>query len=348
MNKEPKPDGQPAWAQELAKSPFREPMFTEEMKAGILNRGKFADLQHSRDLGSSWRRRIPVLAAGLCALLLLTAVWGWQAFPALRQLVPLTDPGHAYEWTPRTLYKENGVPKLQAFAGGDYAAGAPAGAAWFLMSPIEELEGKHVRITAVHRDSGTILEELAETEITADMAYEGGTDSSFKDATRIVSRFGLPLAGLWKFDLLIDGEKYGDIVFDVPDGSWEPSPSFVTDLSEEEAKTAASKGAHPRSVTGVEGRLAFLGMDFAAGKPNKYMWHFWGPDEELTGDLTFTAVKQHSHEIIDVFQTDIRPSPMYGADAMLPSMMMLPSPGLWRIMASIDGQLFGSVVVEVR
>lgn len=347
MNKESKPD-RPEWARELAASPFREPMFTEEMKADILNRRKSADLQHSQGLASSWRRRVPVLTAGICALLLLTAVWGWQAFPALRQLVPLKGPGSASEWTPHTLYTENGEPKLQVFAGGDYAAGAPAGAAWFLMSPIEELEGKHVRITAVHRDSGTILEELAETEITADMAYEGGPDSSFKDATRIVSRFGLPLAGLWKFDLLIDGKKYGDIVFDVPDGSWVPSPSFVTDRSEEEAKIAASKGAPPRSVTGVEGRLAFLGMNFAACKPNKYMWHFWGKDEELTGDLTFTAVKQHSNELIDVFQTEIRPSPMYGADAMLPSMMMLPSPGLWRIMASIDGQLFGSVVVEVR
>ena len=152
-------------------------------------------------------------------MLLIVAAWGWRESPVIQQLIPIKG-WEMRRLGSRSVYTEDGVDKLQAFPGGDYAAGSPAGAVWFLQLPIQELEGKHIRILATHRDTGMILEELPETRITRDMAYD--------KSTRVVSRFGIPLAGLWRFDVMVDQQKYGDIVVDVPDSAWEPSPSFVS------------------------------------------------------------------------------------------------------------------------
>ncbi|GAA0842785.1 DUF4871 domain-containing protein [Paenibacillus glucanolyticus] len=314
---------QPDWMQELGSSPFNEPMFTSCMKSRVLNSAGSSSLMKDRTMRRS-PARSRFMAASILTLLLIAAVWGWRESPALQQLVPIKGLGGSAEWTPHNVYAENGVVKLQAIPGGDFAAGAPAGAWWNLLAPIQELEGKHIRISAVHRDTGTTLEELAETEITSDMAYN--------DFTRVSSRFGMPLSGLWKFNVMVDDEPYGDIVIHVPDSSWEPSPSFKSGVYD---------------MTGVEGRLGFINPGFIAGQPNKYMWHFWGRSEELTGDLFITAVKRNTSKIIDVFETTLRPGKHNGADAAIPTTMSLPSAGQWRIMASINGQLFGSVIVEV-
>ncbi|MGG3283109.1 DUF4871 domain-containing protein [Paenibacillus solani] len=314
-------DPQPDWLQELASPPFNEPMFTEKMKSDVLENS-------ANSFKFRKRRRTPMrllsLTTGILALLIIVAVWEWRESPALQQVIQIKGWGNAADWTPHNVYAENGTDKLQALQGGDYAAGSPAGARWNLFTPIQELEGKTIRISAVHRDTGTTLEELAETVITSDMAYD--------DFTRVHSRFALPLSGLWRFEVMVGQEKYGDIVIDVPDSSWEPSPSFVS-------------GNY--AMIGVEGRLGFIHPGLVAGQPNKYMWHFWGRDEELTGDLDITAVKKDTTEIIEVFRSKLRPGKHNGADATLPTTMSLPSPGLWRIMTSIDGQLFGSVIVEV-
>lgn len=325
---------QPDWMQELASPPFNEPMFTAKMKS---------DVSQSAANGviSRKRRRAPArlisMTAGVLALLLIAAVWGWRESPALQRMIPIQGWGYAAKWTPRSVYTVDGVDKLQVFPGGEAAAGSPAGAWWNLLTPIQELEGKTISISAVHRDTGTIIEELAETKITSDMAYN--------ELTRVSSRFALPLSGLWRFDVMVDHEKYGDIVIDVPDSSWEPSPNFVSAASEDQAMLSSQ--FPPTEMTGIKGHLGFIDPGFIAGHPNKYMWHFWGSKEELTGDLVITAVKQNSSEIIDVFKSRVAPYPHNGADASLPTTMLLPSPGLWRIMVSIDGQLFGSVIVEV-
>ncbi|MGE7825992.1 DUF4871 domain-containing protein [Paenibacillus sp. NPDC093718] len=329
---------QPDWIQELASSPFNEPMFTEEMKSRVLNNAANGSVRMGRKKRKS-PTRLRMMTASVFMLLLIVVAWGWRESPVIQQLIPIKGWGNAADWAPRNVYTEAGVDKLQAVQGGDYAAGSPAGAVWFLQLPIQELEGKHIRILATHRDTGMILEELPETRITRDMAYD--------KSTRVVSRFGIPLAGLWRFDVMVDQQKYGDIVVDVPDSSWEPSPSFVSAASEDPVEAMLSSKYPPTEMTGIEGRLGFIDPGFIAGQPNKYMWHFWGRDEELKGDLHITAVKRNTTEIIDIFKTRISPYPHNGADAAIPTSMLLPSPGLWRIMVSINGQLFGSVIVEV-
>lgn len=315
---------EPHWIQELKSSPFKKPPFTKEMMTTVLERST----NNRKPSGKKYKRLSRVVAAGACTIAILGMIWiispslikNNNSTPMVKPAAPTVD------WTPHSQYNTaEGVTKLHVFPGGDYPAGSPSGSWWNLYVPVETLEGQNIRITATHKETGMQIEELPPTKITPEMAYD--------NFTRVSSTFSLPLSGFWKFDMYIGEEKFGDVVFDVPDSSWEPSPVFTSGNFE---------------MTGVENRLGFIHPGFQAGQSNKYMWHFWGRDEELNGELKITAVKQNSFEIIDVFESKLSPGKLNGADAALPSSMSLPTSGLWRLMASIDGQLYGSVIVEVK
>lgn len=312
------------WIKELNTSPFKKPYFTQEMMNSVLNRSIRSD-QPSRKRKNNIVRTT-VIGIGTIAILGVLWIFGPAVFDSQKVepvIQPLAVPGN---WAPHSEYlTKEGTAKLQVFPGGEYQAGSPAGSWWNLYVPIETLEGESIHITAVHKDTGMQIEELPTTTITPDMAYD--------NFTRVSSAFSLPLSGLWRFDVFIGEEKFGDVVIDVPDSSWDRSPVFSSGIYE---------------MTGVENRLGFINYEIIAAQPNKYMWHFWGSDEDLKGELRITALKQNSLEIIDVFEAKLNPSKLNGADAAIPTTMSLPTSGLWRLMVSIDGQLFGSVIVEVQ
>lgn len=314
----------PNWTQELKTSPFKEAPFTQEMMNSVLKRS----IINPTPSGSKHKNIYRATTAGLCTVIILGLIW--IIGPSLwnnNTTSPASQPAVLQvDWTPRsTDITTDGNTKLEVIPGGDYNAGSPAGSWWNLYVPVETLEGQIIRITALHKESGMQIEELSPTTVTSEMAYD--------QFTRVSSRFALPLSGLWKFDVYVGDENLGDVVIDIPDSSWEPSPEFKSGVY---------------MMTGVENRLAFIHPPIQAGQPNKYMWHFWGRDEELNGELRITAVKQNSFDIIDVFEAKLHPSKLNGADAAIPTTMSLPSSGLWRLMISIDGQLFGSVIVEVQ
>ena len=120
---------------------------------------------------------------------------------------------------------------------------------------------------------------------------------------------------------------------------------FRFGASEDPVEAMLSSKYPPTEMTGIEGRLGFIDPGFIAGQPNKYMWHFWGRDEELKGDLHITAVKETRPrslmylKLVSVLILITVPMRRYQPPCRA-------SPGLWRIMVSINGQLFG-VVVEV-
>lgn len=312
------------WTNELRTSPFKKPYFTQDMKNDVLDRS-------SKSAPSAKARKRSVFratAAGLSTLTILGMLFIFLPILLDSQKVEpenelMTFSGN---WTPHMEYlTKEGNPKLQVFPGGEFQAGSPAGSWWNLYVPIESLTGESIHITALHKNTAMQIEELPRTIITTDMTYN--------DFTRVSSAFSLPLSGLWRFEVFIGEEKFGDVVIDVPDSSWKPSPMFSSGIYE---------------MTGIENRLGFINYGLKAGQPNKYMWHFWGSDSDLTGELHITAVKQNSLEIIDVFEAKLHPSKLNEAGAAIPTTMSLPSPGLWRLMVSIDGQLFGSVIVTVQ
>ncbi|WP_235439776.1 DUF4871 domain-containing protein [Paenibacillus sp. DMB20] len=312
---------EPDWTRKLQSQPFDKSAFTKEMAAAVLERS-------NRSPRNRRKLFIRAAAAVLGSAVLLAGVWLAAPLPTWKSNeAHIAKPAAlAVDWMPRLEFRaEDGAPKLQMVPGGDYAAGAPAGSWWNLYAPVNELLGQTIRIRAIHQGTGMEIEELPPTKITKEMGYD--------DFTRVTSRLALPLAGLWRFDVTIGGASFGHVVADVPDGPWEPSPDFRSSSY---------------TMTGVQDRLGFINPGFRANRPNKYMWHFWGRDEELNGEFVITAVKKDTAEIISVFEASLHPGKLNGSDASHPTSMTLPSSGLWRLMVSINGRLFGSVIVKVE
>lgn len=138
---------------------------------------------------------------------------------------------------------------------------------------------------------------------------------------------------------------------------WEVSPTFNIPVTFGDG----TKGEY--ILIGKEGKLGFLtgGHPIIAGKSNKYMWHFWGSTLEETQQLfgkemEIRGVSKQTGEEISVFKGGIGipnpnvqpPIPDNDKVAKGPTMMSLPSAGLWRLDAYIEEKLFGSVVAQVH
>lgn len=116
---------------------------------------------------------------------------------------------------------------------------------------------------------------------------------------------------------------------------WKVSPTFLSGGYE---------------MRGIPDRLAIIDTPFIAGQQQKYMWHFWGSLDEVTGKLTILAEHQDTGKKIPLIQKVyiVPASPNNGADNHLPSLMSLPSKGLWKLDAYIDERPFDSIIVKVE
>ncbi|MFJ7665990.1 DUF4871 domain-containing protein [Lysinibacillus sp. NPDC097195] len=93
-----------------------------------------------------------------------------------------------------------------------------------------------------------------------------------------------------------------------------------------------------------------------ANKANKYMWHFWGDQNRISGDFKVVGIdkKGKAHPVLlsgdaTVWQypnTSI--SPNNGADSHLPSSMVFPTSGLWTLEIYFNEKLFGDIVLHVE
>lgn len=106
------------------------------------------------------------------------------------------------------------------------------------------------------------------------------------------------------------------------------------------------------TMIGEVGRLGFLYEDsqvdrFYPNKNQKYMWHFWGDNKELEGNLKVIGTHENDGEQQTVFEGELGGA-NNGADKHAPSNMSLPKSGMWKLDAYIGGSLFGTVFVKVH
>ena len=106
-------------------------------------------------------------------------------------------------------------------------------------------------------------------------------------------------------------------------------------------------------MIGEEGRVGFIYDDtevtrFYPNKEQKYMWHFWGNDNELEGPLKVIASHKESGTQHTILKNHPLGGPNNGADQHAPSMMSLPKSGLWKLDAYIGEKLFGTIIVKVH
>ena len=106
------------------------------------------------------------------------------------------------------------------------------------------------------------------------------------------------------------------------------------------------------TMIGVEGRVGFIydkeTLPFTKGEPNKYMWHFWGDEEQLKGTFKVVGTHENSNEELIIVQPQKLAGPNNGADYHMPSSMELPESGMWKLDTYFDDKLFESIYVHVE
>lgn len=134
-----------------------------------------------------------------------------------------------------------------------------------------------------------------------------------------------------------DGQKEYVVLEKSTESKWNESPLFET---------------NGYTLIGEEGRAGFIYGEearFSVNSPQKYMWHFWGSDVELTGNFKVLGKHENSSEEITVVPEEkTLPNPNNGADHHIPTIMELPEKGMWQLKAMINEKVIGIVYVKAH
>ncbi len=229
------------------------------------------------------------------------------------------------KWAVRHEYVKDGVRLFTINPDPQLSAGKIYGYMINFTAPFEQFEGKILTIRAIHKETGMV--ETATPHILIEQ------NNGYSSLDRFTTSFGLPLSGLWRYEVEVYGILYGDAVLSVAEPSWEVSPLFTSGTYQ---------------LRGIPNKVGFIDPGFIAGKDNKYLWHFWGSEYELNGNFKVKALKKGTHQLIDVFSADYLGGKNNGADNSIPSSMSLPTSGRWQLLAYMNDQLFGSIVIDVK
>lgn len=119
-------------------------------------------------------------------------------------------------------------------------------------------------------------------------------------------------------------------------------------------------------LIGEEGKVGFLigsgkkgeavEEKIIANKANKYMWHFWGDKDSISGDFKVVGTdkegKEHpvlvsgDEKVWQYSNTSI--SPNNGADSHIPSNIVFPKSGLWKLEIYFNEKLFWEIAINVK
>jgi hypothetical protein len=309
----------PVWARQLAEPPFGEGRFTPELKRKVIERT--GEKRRSRTIPSA----VVALISLMIVLLLFSVGQDKEIF------IGGGSTNGANGISERSGYYDHGRQLFTVSPEPDLKAGAIAGYIFHFTEPFTAFKGKKLTIEAVHLRSG--IRETVSSEVIV------RPSSGYPGLQRYTMRFALPLGGMWRFDVLLDGKLYGDVRLSLLEPSWDISPMFQSGIY---------------WMRGVEKGVGFIDAGFVAGKPQKYMWHFWGNEDELTGPFVVKAVREGTDRIVDVFplnglsSSNVLGGANNGADRHAVTTMMLPEPGRWRLLPYIHGRLLDTIVVEVK
>ena len=332
---------QEQWKDSLSKSPFLKPRFTERLKQDII-------------LKTKQQRKTKIRLSGFGAAFVIIAVCVCTLLAAdLANLIPRGTEGlrpDSQNMTEevQTEYRRNGTVLFQVFPDSNLIAGVQMGYMIHFTQSFDTFSGKLLAIEAYHLESGKQVTVLAPETITE-------PSPGYESLERFITRFSLPFGGTWRFEVELNERPYGDFVLDVREPSpWTETGTFDIPYVRNDGITSKYVLAGEKGKVGFiigpsqndKGELLDKGL-IVAGKRNKYMWHFWGSKDELTGRLSIMAIKEGSTREIDIYRGTLGGS-INTADAHTPSSMEFPEEGMWRLNAYINNKLYGSIYVNVQ
>ncbi len=102
-----------------------------------------------------------------------------------------------------------------------------------------------------------------------------------------------------------------------------------------------------QTMIGQPSKIGIMDPAMIAGKQMGIHWFLWGEPEELVSKSFALTARTQGSEPISIVKNSAIAYGTDGADAQVPTLITIPSPGTWKFDAYVGGALFGSIVIEV-
>lgn len=243
----------------------------------------------------------------------------------------------------RTEYIKDGKKLFAVFPDPALKAGKPYGYIFSFSEDFESLIGKELAIYVQQLDTGkrmTALEPMVVNE----------PSPGYPGLQRFTHRFAIPTSGLWKYEVYLDDQFYGDVILMVNKMKFPDSlPSYVQEKDFEEIDWNKKAVQFGRNMIGNENKSGVIGADMPSLNGQKWMWHLWGVYNNP--DLTVVGYHRETGTIHPILQHDWTlkmAGELNGADAHIPSSVKIPEPGEWAILLYTNGELFDILIYDIR
>lgn len=108
----------------------------------------------------------------------------------------------------RDIYAKDGKVLLMVAPDPSLSAGKPYGYLFHFTAPFDTFKGKELAIYAYHNETGEKI-----TGLSPEIIKEPST--GYSTLERFTATFSVPKSGLWRYEVVVDGEFYADVLLAV-------------------------------------------------------------------------------------------------------------------------------------
>jgi hypothetical protein len=261
------------------------------------------------------------------------------------------NPAVVNEWKVRNEYVENNKVLFSVFPDPALTAGKPYGYIFSFTEPFETFKGKELAIYAQHLESGERITALAPKKITE-------PSPGYPSLERFTHTFEVPVGGLWKYEVFVDDQFYGDVILSVSEKMVdskislpESIPNYVQESDFSLIDWGRKAVLFDRNIIGNENKSGVIGADMPSLNNQKWMWHLWGVENPMKTKLTVVGFHKETETVHQILTTGWAiglGEENNGADAHVPSSVKIPRSGEWAILLYTDEKLFDILVYEIN
>ncbi len=252
-----------------------------------------------------------------------------------------TDESTVDQWEVRHEYRENNQILFNVYPDPQLTAGKPFGYLFSFREPFETYEGKELSINAYNKKTGERMLVSPPQKITA-------PSPGYVSLQRFTTTFLVPYSGLWKYEVLLNGKVYGDVIVSVSEKPEDNLPEFVQESDYEQINWDRKATAFGHNIIGNKNKSGVIGADMPSLTNQKWMWHLWGTDAK---ELTVVGYHRETgtvHPVLNNGWTIDLAGEHNGADAHAVSSVKIPMQGEWAILLYADGELFDVLVYDIE